>query len=185
MPARRTALAAAVVCAAATICAPATAHADKADCAPSLERAYTKKYNEVKRIHGTRAPGRNIRKYGVLYKRVVFDATCAELRRSRNQLERLLVAPPVMHSAPVPPAQPPAGVQTDTNVASLPECTWRPESGGSYTAVNGSSGAYGKYQVIPSTWAAHCSDLDRGPSGQEQCAARIWQAQGSGAWVNC
>jgi Transglycosylase-like domain len=28
------------------------------------------------------------------------------------------------------------------------------ESGGSYTAYNSSSGAYGKYQIIPSSWAA-------------------------------
>jgi hypothetical protein len=67
----------------------------------------------------------------------------------------------------------------------LPDCTWRPESGGSYTVTNPSSGAYGRYQVIPSTWAAHCSDLDRGPAGQDECAARVYRAQGAGAWVNC
>jgi hypothetical protein len=85
----------------------------------------------------------------------------------------------------VPPPQKPAGVSSDRDVASLPDCTWRPESGGSYTAVNGSSGAYGKYQIIPSTWAAHCSDLGRDPAGQERCAARVYEAQGAGAWVNC
>lgn len=172
---------------AAILASPATpaAAADHADCPSSLERAYTAKYQEVRRVHGRRAPGRQIRRYGVLYRGVVFDATCGELRRSLRQLRRLLAAPPVMRSEAVPPAQPPAGVRTDSNVAALPDCTWRPESGGDYGAVNPSSGAFGKYQVIPSTWAAHCSDLDRGPGGQEQCAARIWRAQGPGAWVGC
>jgi hypothetical protein len=165
--------------------AAAPAHADRADCAHRLERAYSRGYHKVRRAHGTRAPGRNIRRDGVLFHGTVFDATCGELRRSRRQLQQLLAAPPIMRSVPVPPAQPPAGVQTDTNVAALPECTWRPESGGDYGAVNAASGARGKYQVIPSTHAAHCSDLDWSPSGQEECAARVYAAQGAGAWANC
>jgi hypothetical protein len=168
-----------------SLTASAPAEADRADCAPGLERAYTSSYKKVRRVHGTRAPGRNIRRDGVLFRGTVFDATCGELRRSRRQLQQLLAAPPIMRSVPVPPAQPPAGVQTDTNVAALPECTWRPESGGDYDAVNAASGARGKYQVIPSTHAAHCSDLDWSPSGQEECAARVYAAQGAGAWANC
>jgi hypothetical protein len=88
-------------------------------------------------------------------------------------------------SRAVPPPQPPAGVSTDRNVAALPECTWKPESGGDYGAVNPSSGARGKYQVIPSTHAAHCSDLGWSPGEQEQCALRVYKAQGAGAWVGC
>jgi hypothetical protein len=60
-----------------------------------------------------------------------------------------------------------------------------PESGGDYNAYNSSSGARGKYQVIPSTHAAHCSDLGWSPGEQEECAARVFKAQGAGAWVNC
>ena len=175
----------AVIAIVATTALPTTASADRSDCPRKLERSYSKHYRQVARRHGKRAPGRNIRKHGVLFRRVVFRATCGELRRSDHQLERLLTAPPIMYSQNVPPAQPPAGVQSDFNVAALPSCTWVPESGGSYTAYNPNSGAWGKYQVVPSTWAAHCSDLDRGPGGQEECAARVWAAQGSGAWVNC
>jgi hypothetical protein len=188
MPKKNTAragLTGALLALAAIPAVPSIASADRADCARTLERTYTRRYIEVRDRHGARAPGRNIRRDGVLYRRVVFDATCGELRRSSRQLRQLLQAPTLMTSRSVPPARPPAGVQTDANVAALPECTWRPESGGSYTAVNPSSGAWGKYQVIPSTWAAHCGDLDRGPSGQETCAARVYAAQGAGAWANC
>jgi hypothetical protein len=69
------------------------AEADHADCAHSLERAYTSSYKKVRRAHGTRAPGRNIRRDGVLFRGTVFDATCGELRRSRRQLQQLLAAP--------------------------------------------------------------------------------------------
>lgn len=160
-------------------------HHDHSDCARPLERSYSHAYKQVRRKHGTRAPGRNIRKNGVLFRGHVFDATCGELRRSRTQLRQLLRAPRLMYSRAVPPPQPPAGVKSDFDQAALPDCTWQPESGGSYSAYNPSSGAYGKYQIIPSTWAAHCSGLDRGPGGQEQCAARVYAAQGAGAWVGC
>jgi hypothetical protein len=51
------------------------------------------------------------------------------------------------------------------------------ESGGDPGAVNQGSGAYGCYQIMPSTWASSCSDL--GPqsgssaSTQAQCASRL------------
>jgi hypothetical protein len=164
---------------------PSSAQADHSSCDKPLETTYSNRYYAVKKAHGTRAPGRNIRKWGVLRHGHTRDATCKQIARSAQQLRRLLTAPKLMHSVPVPPPQKPAGVSSDRDVASLPDCTWRPESGGSYTAVNGSSGAYGKYQIIPSTWAAHCSDLGRDPAGQERCAARVYEAQGAGAWVNC
>lgn len=57
------------------------------------------------------------------------------------------------------------------------------ESGGDYNAVNPSSGAYGKYQIMPFHWnGGICSDLDRSPAGQDKCAARIWETSGPGAW---
>jgi hypothetical protein len=169
----------------AIVALPASAKADHADCSHKLERTYSKDYRAVARQHGTRAPGRNIRKWGVLFKGTVFDATCGELRRSRAQLRKLLTAPPLMRSNPVPPAQPPAGVKSDFDTATLPACTWQPESGGDYNAVNASSGARGKYQIMPSTHDGLCPDLGWDPGGQEACAVRIWKEQGAGAWVNC
>jgi hypothetical protein len=164
---------------------PASAQADHASCDKPLEAKYSDRYYAVKAKHGRRAPGRNIRKWGVTHHGTIRDASCREIARSAQQLRKLLHAPKFMYSKAVPPPQSPAGVRSDRDIAALPDCTWRPESGGSYTAVNGSSGAYGKYQIIPSTWAAHCSDLGRGPDGQERCAARVYAAQGAGAWVNC
>jgi len=163
------------------------ASADMADCPRGVERAYAKLYKKVAKAHGKRAPGRNIRSDGVLYRKVKFRAVCSELRRSTRQLRKLTRAPLVMHSAPVPPGQPPGGVQSDFNVASLPSCTWVPESAttGLYDAYNPASRARGKYQVIPSTHDAICPDLGWSHQDQETCAARIWREQGAGAWVNC
>jgi hypothetical protein len=164
---------------------PASAQADYSSCDRPLESKYSARYYAVKKVHGKRAPGRNIRKWGVLKHGEQQRATCKQIARSAQQLRQLLTAPKLMRSTAVPPRQPPAGTLSDFDKASLPECTWRPESGGDYGAVNPSSGAYGKYQIIPSTWAAHCSGLDRGPAGQERCAARVYAAQGAGAWVGC
>jgi len=170
---------------------PAIAQADYSDCSNGLEMAYSRHYAKVAKVHGKRAPGRNIRKWGKRYwlkpsrQWRIRDARCSELRRSNSQLKALLVAPNSMRSQAVPPSQQPSGVESDRDVANLPDCTWRPESGGDYGAVNPTSGAFGKYQIIPSTWAAHCSDLSHSPTGQEECAVRVYEAQGSGAWVNC
>ena len=52
------------------------------------------------------------------------------------------------------------------------------ESGGSYTARNTSSGAYGKYQILPSSWAAWArsyigsSTAPQTPANQEIVAHR-------------
>ena len=100
------------------------ARTDRADCPDRLEGTYSKRYRQVRHRFGRRAPGRNIRRWGVLYRGTVFDATCGELARSRRQLNQLLTVPePVMVSRAVPPPQPPAGVQSDSNVAALPACT--------------------------------------------------------------
>src|SRR4051794_17249791 len=82
---------------------PSTAAADRSNCSRGLERSYSQHYAKVAHVHGTRAPGRNIRKWGVLYRGHMFNATCGEIRRSLGQLKRLLVAPAYAHSVPVPP----------------------------------------------------------------------------------
>lgn len=59
------------------------------------------------------------------------------------------------------------------------------ESGGSPTVAN-PSGAYGCYQIMPSTWASSCSDLGgeigSAPSTQAACASRLplnaWASSG-------
>ena len=173
----------------AAIVFPTAAQADKADCPKYLESTYSAKYQKVAKVHGKRAPGRNIRKYGVLYKGTVFNATCGELRRSKGQLKKLLRTPQYPASYvtdAVQPAQPPAGVQTATQTGAhngwtIPEYIVMCESGGDYNARN-PSGAYGAYQIMPGTAAGYGCDLST-PAGQDQCAARIYAAEGTSPWV--
>jgi Transglycosylase-like domain len=141
--------------------------------------------------YGADAAGRDIVKYGIRFtaadhSRQNRRAKPVELRAYLNQLRRIIRPTPRFTRRVVgPPPQPPAGTQTAGVRATLPDCTWRPESGGNYNAYNSGSGARGKYQVIPSTHAAICPDLGWSPSEQEICAARIYKTQGAGAWVNC
>jgi hypothetical protein len=166
----------------------APALADRSNCASSLERTYSAHYYAVAKKFNRRAPGRNIRKYGVQKHDKVRNATCHELRVSRGQLIRLRrpprPGPPLLVVKATSPQQAPAGVSSATPKANLPDCTWRPESGGDYGAYN-PSGARGKYQIMPSTHAAYCSELGWSPGEQDTCAARIYAGQGAGAWVNC
>jgi Transglycosylase-like domain len=174
-----------------------------ADCPRKLEKSYSQKYRQVANRHGTRAPGRNIRRYGMLVTwgrkgrhRVAFPAMCSELRRSRRQLVRLLTPPPVrwpaqLATAPVPPPQRPAGVSSAGTVASgaggssnayvNPAC----ESGGNSQVVSPNGMYWGKYQFDAQTWAAHGGDPGSYGSApeavQDQVAARVQYD----AWPNC
>jgi uncharacterized membrane protein YgcG len=68
---------------------------------------------------------------------------------------------------------------------SIPSSIVQCESGGSYSAVNSSSGAGGAYQIMPSTWAAyggHGLPQDAPKAEQDRIAAEIYAGQGSSAW---
>lgn len=73
----------------------------------------------------------------------------------------------------------------------MPYCTWGPESGGNYRALNPSSRAGGKYQILPSTWRAFgggryaAEAVYAKPRHQELIARRVLYGQGIHAWVNC
>jgi peptidoglycan hydrolase CwlO-like protein len=59
------------------------------------------------------------------------------------------------------------------------------ESGGNYHALNGSSGAGGAYQILPSTWAAYGGQgapQDAPKAEQDRIAAEIWADSGPSAW---
>jgi hypothetical protein len=57
------------------------------------------------------------------------------------------------------------------------------ESGGNYNAVNGSSGARGAYQLMPSTYAAYGGDGSWSPADQDRVAAKVWAGgAGRGQW---
>jgi hypothetical protein len=170
---------------------PASAQADKADCSPALERSYTSLYRTVAKRHGTRAPGRNIRRDGVRFRGVTFEATCGELRRSRSQLRRLASrAPyaPLLVRQAIPPAQPPAGVRSagvgaGGTLAGIAAC----ESGGNY-ATNTGNGFYGAFQFDLQTWqSVGGSGLpsDASPAEQNMRAARLYAQRGSSPWPVC
>ncbi len=60
------------------------------------------------------------------------------------------------------------------------------ESGGSWDAVNPSSGAGGAYQILPSTWDLYGGEgdpEDASPAEQSDIAAQIWADSGAAAWA--
>jgi septal ring factor EnvC (AmiA/AmiB activator) len=68
----------------------------------------------------------------------------------------------------------------------IPQAIVMCESGGSFDAVNTSSGAGGAYQILPSTWQSyggHGKPSEASPQEQNQIASQIWQDSGSSAWV--
>jgi Transglycosylase-like domain len=159
---------------------------------------------EVASVLDKHAPGRDIVRWGVLDghgKR--HRATHAQLIRYRDVLARMLAGPTPSSSTSVSSlASTTAGsssssAQTASQAAvasggsssgDLPTCTWVPESGGDWNAVNPSSRAGGRYQIMPSTWTANGGTglpQDASPAEQTRVAENILRSQGSGAWANC
>lgn len=62
----------------------------------------------------------------------------------------------------------------------IPDYIVQCESGGDYSAQN-PSGAYGAYQIMPSTAASYGCDLST-PAGQDACAAEIYATEGASPW---
>jgi hypothetical protein len=104
---------------------------------------------------------------------------------------KLDVAPPYVPPKPAPVAPAPAvsaptlaapSVAPTAASGTPPEYIASCESGGDYGAVNPSSGAYGKWQILPSTSSAYGCDMSS-PAGQDACAAEIYSDVGSSAWA--
>lgn len=142
-------------------------------------------YYSVVRKLNKRAAGRDIIHYGINTKSGPRDPSKHEKAKFQRQLRKLLNPPRLMWTKAVPPSQPPAGTLSAFNIAGLPTCTWKPESGGNYTARNGIY--WGKYQIGEDHWypGRACYGLGKDPPGQEACAVRVEETEGLGAWVNC
>lgn len=75
----------------------------------------------------------------------------------------------------------------------IPTCTWWGESGPGpqfarwrYSVMNTQgSGARGKYQMMPGTYAAFAKYGDWSPLDQEIAAHRLYRAQGTSPWAAC
>lgn len=168
-----------------------------------LVKSYTSKYNEVRKRHGSRAPGRNIVKYGVIVTKWgdTRPAKRWEVRKSVRQLKVLLTVP---HEAPglvrtaVEPAQEPSGVQTASVAGAYPGGYAIPteivmcESHGDPHAVNYNNPdrPAGYYQIITSTWlanggGAYAPTADKASAeAQAIVAARIWNGgAGRSQWA--
>ncbi len=89
-------------------------------------------------------------------------------------------------AAAVTPAPVPVSVSGACGGSLPPCCVMMRESGGNPTAVNPSSGASGKWQFMPSTWAnygGYPTAASAPESVQDQRAAQIWAGgAGAGHW---
>lgn len=191
----RTVLTAAVSAALMLMVSATTASADMANCGKKLERSYTKMFHKVDRKarHGVLAKdaaGRNIRRFGVKWRGVVFYPTCHDLRRVRGHLKALdAPAPlPLLVRTAVKPRRPLGDVFTASWTAGptlqrIAQC----ESHGNPSTDTG-NGFYGKYQFTWGTWGdvggvgnpAHASEQE-----QDYRAALLYKLQGPSPWPVC
>lgn len=152
--------------------------------------------HEVVAKLGKRAAGRDIVRWKVLkHNGTTRRATHAELKTYRDTLARMLAPPAPAPTAAVASSstsqtttQGAASTVAGSGSGSLPTCTWQPESGGDWHAVNSSSGAGGRYQIMPSTWAANGGTglpQDASPAEQTRVAENIMRTTGASAWANC
>ncbi|HEY2635874.1 MAG TPA: transglycosylase family protein [Solirubrobacteraceae bacterium] len=148
--------------------------------ASALQSRYEATYHKVVKLGGH--PGRDILSDGVRRHGRDVPASPTQVRHSLSTLERMkgqLTAPSASSTSTA------SSTGASTGGTSLPSCTWQPESGGDYNAVNSSSGARGKYQIMPSTYAAYGGDGSWSQADQDRVAQRIYAATGGSAWVNC
>lgn len=151
-----------------------------------LAHQYETLYHKVSR-HGGQ-PGRDIVADGVRRHGHARAATTADVRHSLDtlrQMEDSLTAPQATTALSGSSTSTSGSASVSSSSSSLPSCTWEPESGGDYNAVNPSSGARGKYQIMPSTYAAYGGDGSWSPADQERVAQKIYAATGGSAWTNC
>jgi Transglycosylase-like domain len=158
--------------------------------------------HEVVAKFGKRAAGRDIVRWGVLKRDgTARRATRTELTHYRDVLARIVAPPAPEPTGASSPASTESGstsstVQTQSapstsggsGSGNLPACTWTPESGGDWNAVNPSSGAGGHYQIMPSTWTANGGTglpQNASPAEQTRVAENVMRSQGASAWTNC
>ena len=158
-------------------------------CADSLTHQANHLRREVVAKLGKRAAGRDIVRWKVVKRGgTTRRATRAELKAYRDTLARMLAPPASALATTSSATQSAASTTGGSGSGNLPTCTWLPESGGNWNAVNSSSGAGGRYQIMPSTWAANGGTglpQNASPAEQTRVAENIMRTQGSGAWANC
>jgi hypothetical protein len=142
--------------------------------------AYERVYQKAVKEFGHRAPGRNIVKDGLAVGGAPSDA---QVMASLSVLKRMVAPVPTTTSSTTTAS---TAAVSSAGAAGVPACA--SESGTNYSTgpsnTNPSSGATGRYQILPSTAAAYGCSLAT-PGGQDACAQTIYEHQGAGAWVGC
>jgi hypothetical protein len=182
------------VTAAVALAAPATAPASERWPQGGLRDTYEHRLYDAKRDIGVRA--RNIATRGVLSEREgARPASKGEIARasrhfkrrmSRHYAERRAAAARARAATPQPQAAS-SSSSSSSGGAGGAEQFVACESGGDWNARNPSSGAFGRYQLMPQHYQGGglCSGLGQDPGGQTECAGRVYESQGSAAWSAC
>lgn len=147
---------------------------------------YSGLYHAVRDEHGKRAPGRNIRRWGVLGRdRKMRRASAREIAESTRQL-RLLRRP--LLEGRLPPQRPGGVLTAKAPAGGTLEAIAACESGGNYRAVDPSGTYTGAYQFDDQTWRSVGGTGRAGDaslSEQDQRAARLHAERGAAPWPVC
>jgi hypothetical protein len=163
----------------------APAQAERTTCENrSLKKNYSAHYYAVAGEHGKRAPGRNIRKWGLTKTK---QSKCRHLRKSLRTLRRMRHPGSQLLSAGRPYVAP-AGTAslraTGAPLASIRAC----ESGGNYGAISPGGTYRGAYQFDYQTWQSVGGSGDpaaASPAEQDRRAAILYSQRGAQPWPVC
>jgi len=151
----------------------------------ALITSYSAHYYAVRETFGKRAPGRNIRKYGLTDQR---RSKCRHLRRSLRTLKSMRVSGGAARLLTTgKPYTPPAGtatVQAGGVLSRIAAC----ESGGNPRAVSQGGTYRGKYQFDYQTWASVGGSGDPAAASeaeQDRRAAILYSRRGAQPWPVC
>jgi Transglycosylase-like domain len=149
-----------------------------------LVTAYSANYIAVAKLHGKRAPGRNIRKWGLSERHM---STCRHIAKSLRTLRGMRFSGSQMLRASRPHIPP---AQTSTlravgggTLSAIRGC----ESGGNYSTNTG-NGFYGAYQFTQSTWnsvGGSGNPAAASPAEQDKRAAMLYAREGASPWPVC
>jgi hypothetical protein len=155
------------------------------------EKAYGLR-DRVIHLHGKRAPGRNICRFGVKHSNGrVTKATYFQKVRYRDQLDRLAHPPsPLLNTAGAPRLRPAGTASPRAGAGGVLAAIRQCESGGNYS-INTGNGFYGAYQFTMQTWQANGgtgNPASASPAEQDRVAANLYGKVGRGtsaSWPHC
>jgi resuscitation-promoting factor RpfE len=163
----------------------AEAKAKRTSCSNTkLVAKYSANYHAVAKLHGERAPGRNIRKWGLSEGH---KSKCRHLAKSLRTLRAMrFPGSRMLHASR--PYTPPAQTRTlragaGGTLAAIRAC----ESGGNY-GTNTGNGFYGAYQFTQSTWSSvggSGNPASASPAEQDKRAAMLYAREGASPWPVC